>query len=49
MLKKEVDKQLYIQAVKEYFRGDRDDRKLLRYAKVFGIEEKVRDYMDVLG
>ena len=49
MLKKEVDKQLYIQAIKEYFRGERDDRKLLKYAKIFCIEEKIRDYMDVLG
>ena len=48
MLKKEVDKQLYVQAVKEYFNGDYNVRKILKYAKLFHIEEKIRDYMDVL-
>lgn len=48
MLKNEVDKQLYIQAIKEYFNGEYNARKLLKYAKVFGVEEKIRDYMDVL-
>lgn len=48
ILKKEVDKQLYIQAVKEYFSGNFDARKILKYAKVFHIEDKVRDYMEVL-
>lgn len=48
MLKKEVDKQLYVQAIKEYFRGEHDDRKILKYAKLFHIEEKVRDYMEIL-
>lgn len=48
MLKNEVDKQLYIQAIKEYFNGEYNARRLLKYAKVFGVEEKIRDYMDVL-
>lgn len=48
MLKKEVDKQLYVQALKEYFSGDCNLRKLIKYAKLFDIEEKVRDYMEVL-
>ena len=48
MMKKEVDKQLYVQAVKEYFNGDYNARKILKYAKLFQIEEKIRDYMDVL-
>ncbi len=48
MLKKEVDKQLYIQAIKEYFGGGYNTRKLLKYAKLFRIEDKIRDYMEVL-
>lgn len=48
MSKNEVDKQLYIQAIKEYFNGAYNVRKLLKYAKVFGVEEKIRDYMEVL-
>ena len=49
MLKDEVDKQIYIQAIKEYFKGSNDIGKLLEYAKIFQIEEKVRDYMEVLA
>ena len=48
MSKKEIDKQLYIQAVKDYFNGYHDTRKILKYAKEFHIEDKVRDYMEVL-
>ncbi len=48
LLKKEVDKQLYVQAVKEFFSSNYDVRKILKYAKVFHIEDKVRDYMEVL-
>ncbi|MBQ9886716.1 MAG: type IV toxin-antitoxin system AbiEi family antitoxin domain-containing protein [Lachnospiraceae bacterium] len=47
-MKKEVDKQVYIQAIKEYFKGDYDSRKLIKYAKILGVEEKIRDYMEVL-
>lgn len=48
LFKDKVDKQLYIQAIKEYFKGTYRIRKLLKYAKVFGIEEKIRDYIDIL-
>ena len=48
MMKKEIDKQLYVQAIKEFFCSSYDTRKLLKYAKLFQIEEKVRDYMEVL-
>lgn len=48
LIKKQVDKQLYIQALREYFSGKQNVRKLIKYAKVFGIEDKVRDYMEVL-
>lgn len=48
MLKNEVDKQLYIQAIKEYFYGSYNARKLIKYAKALGVEEKIRDYMEIL-
>ena len=48
MIKKEIDKQLYIQAIREYFGGEYNARKIIKYSKQFGIEEKIRDYMDVL-
>jgi predicted transcriptional regulator of viral defense system len=47
--KKEMDMQLYTQAVKEYFKLENNARKLLKYGKKFGIEEKIRTYMEVLG
>ena len=47
--KNEIDKQLYVQAIKEYFKVSRDVRRLVKYAKLFGIEEKVRDYMELLA
>ena len=47
--KDKVDIQIYTQAIKDYFNTKADRRKLLKYSKVFGIEEKVRTYMEVLG
>lgn len=46
--KNQVDLQLYTQAIKEYFKAKPDYRRLLKYSKVFDIEEKVRTYMEVL-
>ena len=46
--KKNIDIQLYTQAIKEYFKSSADVRKVLKYGKVFGIEEKIRTYMEVL-
>ena len=43
-----VDKQIFIQALQEYFRGKCNPRKILKYAKAFNIESKVRNYMEVL-
>ena len=48
MLKKEVDKQIYILAIRDYFNGEYNVRRLLKYAKIFGVDEKIRDYMEVL-
>ena len=46
--KQKIDMQLYTQAIKEYFKECPNYRKLLKYSKIFGIEEKVRTYMEVL-
>lgn len=43
-----IEKQLYIQAIKEYFKCRPNTRKLLKYGKVFGIEEEIRAYSEVL-
>lgn len=48
MQKNDVDKQLYIQALKEYFGGECNVRKILKYAKCFGIDETIREYMELL-
>jgi len=46
--KKNVDSQIYTQALKEYFSGKCNPRKIVKYAKKFNIEDKVRTYMEVL-
>lgn len=47
--KDKIDKQLYLQALREYF-SDRtnDHAQLIRYSQIFHIERPVRDYMDML-
>lgn len=46
--KNQIDLQLYSQAIKDYFKSKPNNRKLLKYGKVFGIEDKIRTYMEVL-
>ena len=46
--KEQMDMQLYSQAIKDYFKSKPNNRKLLKYGKVFGIEDKIRTYMEVL-
>lgn len=46
--KNHMDMQLFTQAIKDYFSSTPNMRKLLKYAKEFGIEEKTRTYMEVL-
>lgn len=46
--KDKIEMQLYSQAIKEYFKGKGNTRKLLKYSKIFKIEDKVRAYMEVL-
>ena len=45
--KKSVDTQIYAQAIKEYFSGKFNARKIIKYARAFNIETKVRTYMEV--
>ena len=46
--KDQMDMQLFTQAIKGYFKSKPNNRKLLKYGRVFGIEEKIRTYMEVL-
>ena len=47
--KDKIDKQVFIQAIRDYFADrKRDTTKLIKYAKLFHIEQPVRDYMDIL-
>ena len=46
--KDQMDMQLFTQAIKGYFKSKPNNRKLLKYSRLFGIEEKVRTYMEVL-
>lgn len=46
--KSQMDMQLYSQAIKDYFKSKPNNRKLLKFGKFFGIEDKIRTYMEVL-
>ena len=46
--KEQIDMQLYTNAIKDYFNSKPNRRKLLKYGKLFGIEDKIRTYVDVL-
>lgn len=46
--KNQIDMQLYTGAIKDYFKSKPNHRKLLKYGKVFGIEDQIRTYMEVL-
>lgn len=46
--KEQIDMQIYAHAIKAYFKSKPNYRKLLKYGKVFEIEDKIRIYMEVL-
>ncbi len=47
--RKKTDPQIFTQAVKSYFASkERDNIRLMEYAKKFHIEEKVQEYMEIL-
>lgn len=48
--KKNIDKQIFTDAIRRYFKSSKKDlRKLIKYSKKFGIEEEVRNYIEVLS
>ncbi|MEE0106575.1 MAG: type IV toxin-antitoxin system AbiEi family antitoxin domain-containing protein [Lachnospiraceae bacterium] len=47
--KKNIDTQIYTQAMKEYFGNMCNPRKIIKYARCFKLEQKIRTYMEVLG
>ena len=48
--RKQTDPQIFIQTVKGYFSSkERDNIRLMEYARKFRIEEKVQEYMEILG
>ncbi len=47
--RKHTDMQLYSQAIKEYFSNQPNMRKVLKYGRLFGIEDKIRTYSEVLA
>ena len=47
--KKNIDVQIYTQTLKEYFCRQCNPRKIIKYARKFNLEQKVRTYMEVLG
>lgn len=47
--KKSIDVQVFAQALKEYFGKQCNPRKIIKYARAFNLEHKVRAYMEVLG
>ena len=46
--KKNVDTQIYIQAIREYFMHHCKNRKIIKYSREMNVEDKVRTYMEVL-
>ena len=47
--KDKIEKQLYLHALREYFADSTTDKTtLIRYAKIFNIDNRVSDYMDIL-
>jgi len=46
--RKNIDTQIYIQAIKEYFKGKVNLRKLLKYSKQMNLEQKIREYIEIM-
>lgn len=48
-VKNKKDPQMFVYAIKEYAKSPKKDlTRLMKYAKEFGVEEKLRQYMEVL-
>lgn len=46
--RKKIDYQVYIQFLKDYFKSNTNFRKILKYAKLMNMEQKIRDYIELL-
>ena len=46
--RKSTDMQLYSQAIKDYFSHECNVRKLIKYGRLLGIEDKIRTYTEVM-
>ena len=47
--RKSIDKQIFINAITEYFKSkDKNTRNLIKYSRSLGVEEEIRKYMEVL-
>ena len=46
--KKNVDAQIYVQAIREYFMHHCKSRMIVKYSRKMNVEDKVRTYMEVL-
>jgi len=46
--KKNVDNQIFVQAIREYFMHHCQNRKIIEYSREMNVEAKVRTYMEVL-
>ena len=48
--REKIDKQIFTEAIKRYFRlKNKNLRRLIKYSKIFKIEDEVRKYMEVLS
>lgn len=48
--KKNIDKQIFVDAINRYFKSSKKNlRKLIKYSKELGIEEEIRNYIEVLS
>ena len=48
--REKIDKQIFIEAIKRYFKSQNKNlRRLIKYSRLFKIEDEVRKYMEVLS
>ena len=46
--RKKIDYQVYIQFLKDFFKSNTNFRKILKYAKLMNMEQKIRNYIELL-
>jgi len=45
--KNDIDNQIFIQAIREYFKESRNNRKLVKISRLFNIEDEIRKYIEI--